>query len=90
MRFWQSNLVVIVIVWQPGLRFLIALRIEQKLLNNFGPEDKDLFTKYIDAQAEASQHTAVENLTHGYKMGLVMAAEAFTGMNNLYIGGQEL
>ena len=64
--------------------------IEQKLLDRLGADDKDLFEKYVDAQGEANQLTAVKNLIYGYKLGLIMTAEAFVGMDDLYAGGEEL
>lgn len=63
---------------------------EQKLLDRLGADDKDLFEKYVDAQGEANQLTAVKNLVYGYKLGLIMTAETFVGMDDLYVGGEEL
>ena len=64
--------------------------IEEKLLDRLGAEDRDLFEKYVDAQGEANQLTAVKNLIYGYRLGLTMTAEAFVGMDNLYAGGEDL
>lgn len=63
--------------------------IEQKLLDRLGADDKDLFQKYIDAQGEVNQLTAVKNLIYGYRLGLIMTAETFIGMDDLYINGNE-
>lgn len=68
----------------------LVSRIEGKLLDQLGAEDKDLFERYVDAQGEANQLTAVKNLIYGYKLGLMMTAEAFVGMDDLLIGGEEL
>ncbi|MDR2932002.1 MAG: hypothetical protein LBV27_02740 [Oscillospiraceae bacterium] len=64
--------------------------LEQKLLDRLGADDKDLFKKFLDAQGEADQLIAVKNLSYGYKLGLIMTAEAFIGMDDLYTGGEEL
>lgn len=68
----------------------LVANIEQKLLNKLEAEEKDLFVKYVDAQGEANQLTAAKNLVYGYKLGLTMTAEAFVGIDGLYIGGEEL
>ena len=67
----------------------LVSRIEQKLLDRLGADDKNLFEKYVVAQGEANQLTAVKNLVYGYKLGLMMTAETFIGMDDLYFGGEE-
>ena len=61
---------------------------EERLLTELNEKEKILFQKYIDAQGELNRLTAVGNLIHGYKLGLTMTAEAFTGMDALFIGGK--
>lgn len=68
----------------------LVSRNEQKLLDRLGADDKDLFLKYIDAQGEFNQLTAVNNLIYGYKLGVIMTAEAFVGMDDLYVDGEDL
>ncbi len=68
----------------------LVANIEQKLLDRLGTDDKDLFEKYVDAQGEANQLTEVKNLIYGYKLGLIMTAETFIGIDDLYVGGEEL
>jgi hypothetical protein len=68
----------------------LVSHIEEKLLDRLGADEKDLFQKYVDAQGEANQLTAVKNLVYGYKLGLIMTAEAFIGMDDLYNGAEEL
>ena len=70
-----------------GRAIELVAGIEQKLLDRLGKDDKNLFEKYVDAQGEANQLTAVKNFVYGYKLGLIMTAEAFIGMDDLYIGG---
>ena len=72
-----------------GRAMELVTRNEQKLRDRLGAEDKEIFEKYMDAQGEVNQLTAVQNLIYGYKLGLVMTAEAFVGMDNLYVGGEE-
>lgn len=63
-------------------------RNEQKLLDRLSVDDKDLFQRYVDAQGEVNQLTAVKNLVYGYKLGLIITAEAFIGMDDLYADGE--
>lgn len=73
-----------------GRTIELVANIEQKLFDRLGADDKNLFVKYVDAQGEANQLTAVKNLVYGYRLGLIMTAEAFIGMDDLYVGGEEL
>ena len=69
-----------------GKAMKLVSRNEQKLLDRLGAEDKDIFQKYIDAQMEINRLTTVKNLIYGYKLGLIMTAEAFFGMDDLIVG----
>lgn len=64
--------------------------IEQNLLDKLNAQDRDIFKTYLDAQGELNQLTAVKNLVYGYKLGLITTAEAFVGMDDLYLGGEKL
>lgn len=68
----------------------LMTRNEQKLFERLGAEDKDILQKYIDAQMEINSLTAVKNLIYGYKLGLIMTAEAFIGMGDLYADGKDV
>ena len=59
---------------------------EQKLLDRLCADDKDLFEKYTDAMNEVNHITATRNLIYGYKLGLIMTAEAFVGRSDLVTG----
>ena len=61
---------------------------EERLLAELNERGKTLFQNYMDAQGELNRLTAVENLIYGYKLGLTMTAEAFTGMDDLFPGGK--
>ncbi len=61
---------------------------EEKLLARLNEDEKIIFQKYIDAQGEVNRLTAVDNLIHGYKLGLIMTAEAFVGMDDLISTGE--
>lgn len=61
---------------------------EEKLLARLNEDEKILFEKYADAQSEVNRLTAVGNLIYGYKLGLIMTAEAFVGMDDLITGGE--
>jgi hypothetical protein len=62
---------------------------EEKLLARLNEEDKLLFQKYVEAQAEVNQLTAVSNLIYGFKLGLMMTAEAFVTGESLIVGGED-
>ena len=52
-------------------------RNEEKLLELLNGEGKVIFEKYIDANDEVNQLTAVHNWLDGYGLGLVLTAEFF-------------
>jgi len=56
---------------------------EEKLLHRLSGEEKVIFQKYIDAKNEVNELAAIKNFTHGYKLGLIMAAEAFVTTDQL-------
>ena len=62
---------------------------EEKLLARLNEEDKILFQKYFDAQSEINRLTAVSNLIYGFKLGLMMTAEAFVTGESLIAGGED-
>ena len=62
---------------------------EQKLFERLGAEEKKIFQTYIDMQKEARQLTEVKHFVYGYRLGLTMTAEAFIGMDDLYLNGNE-
>ena len=59
---------------------------EEQLIGRLDGEDKALFQKYVDAQGEVNQLTAVNNLIYGYKLGVLMTAEAFMTRGDLVAG----
>jgi len=62
---------------------------EKKLLAILDGETKTLFQKFADAQGELNQLTAVDNLVYGYKLGVLMTAEAFITSGDLIVGGED-
>ena len=61
---------------------------EEALLAGLEGDEKVLFQRYVDAQGKLNSLTAAENLIYGYKLGLIMTAEAFVGMDGLVINGE--
>ena len=61
---------------------------EEKLFHKLSGEEKIIFQKYVDAQGEVNELTAIRNFTFGYKLGLLMTAEAFITGGQL-IAGEE-
>lgn len=62
---------------------------EEKLLARLNEDEKLLFQKYVEAQGEVNQLTAVSNLIYGFKLGLTMTAEAFVTSGELIAGGED-
>lgn len=62
---------------------------EEKLLARLNEDDKLLFQKYVETQSEVNQLTAVSNLIYGFKLGLMMTAEAFVTGDSLIGGGED-
>jgi len=59
---------------------------EEKLLKKLSGEEKDIFQKYIEAQGDVDHLTVMKSLVHGYKLGVVMTAEAFVKSEELIAG----
>lgn len=72
-----------------GKAMKLLTRNEEQLLARFGEEDKEQFEKYVDAQGEVNRLTAVNNFMYGYKLGLIMTAEAFVGRADLVVGEED-
>ena len=62
---------------------------EEKLLARLNGDEKILFQRYVDAQGEVNQLTAVSNLTYGFKLGLTITAEAFVTSGELIAGRED-
>jgi len=67
-----------------GKAMNIVCSTEEQLLNKLNDEEKNIFQKHVDAQIEVVHFTAVENLVYGYKLGLLMTAEAFITSSELF------
>ena len=50
---------------------------EENLLEKLNHDEKEIFEKYMDAQEEINQLTALCNWIDGYRLGLLVTAEAF-------------
>jgi len=50
----------------------------EKLLTTLNDEEKAIFEKFSDAQLEIESHSTTHSFTYGYKLGVVLTAEAFT------------
>ena len=61
---------------------------EEKLLHILSSGEKIMFQKYIDAQGEVNELTAIRNFIYGYKLGVLMTAEAFSAGSELVVGGE--
>ena len=50
---------------------------EEKLLALLSGPEREQFETYVEMRGELSTLTAVNNLIYGYKLGVLMTAEAF-------------
>ena len=64
----------------------ILARLETKLLERLNDEEKELLGKFINAHLELNALTAIKSQSYGYKLGLLMTAEAFVTGGELVIG----
>jgi len=64
----------------------VIANVEDKLLKRLNEEEKELLRKYMDAQMELNQLTSVRSQIYGYKLGLLLTAEAFVTGRELVAG----
>jgi len=57
---------------------------EAKLSIKLSDEEKPVLEKFVDAHCELNRLTATENFIYGYKLGLIMTAEAFIKSNEFF------
>ncbi len=55
----------------------------EKLRAGLSTDQRSLFEKYVEIQGEVSRLTEIGTLLHGYRLGLIMASEAFVGLEDL-------
>jgi len=76
--------------FEPSSAYSEALRLvaknEENLLGKLDGEEKLLLETLIDMQGEVNQLTAVRSLVRGYKLGVLMTAEAFVTGGDLVAG----
>lgn len=58
-------------------------RNRESLLATLNENEKDLFEKFTDAQAEIDDITRYQKFTYGFRLGVALMAEAFTGIGEL-------
>jgi len=63
-------------------RRVVAIN-EENLLAKLSEEEKVIFQKFVEAQDEVNQLIATEHLVRGYKLGVLMTAEAFVTCGDL-------
>ena len=67
----------------------LVSRNEEKLMTRLDGRDTEIFEAYADMQGEVRQLTAVKNLIYGFRLGLLMTAESFLNMDDLYDNGNQ-
>ena len=70
-----------------GQAYALVSKLEQKLFETLNSEEKETLEKLMDAQVEANRLTTVKHLLYGYKLGVLMTAEAFVTGGDLIIEG---
>jgi len=66
-----------------GEAFALVDRIEEKFRARLHTEEVELLERFTEAHIELNRLTAVQNLLYGYKLGVVMTAEAFVTSDDL-------
>jgi len=61
-------------------------KIEEELRGKLNAEEAELLEKFTDAYLELNGLTAVQNLLYGYRLGVIMTAEAFVTGGDLIAG----
>ena len=61
----------------------VISRNEEKLLERLNEEEKEILQKFVDAQMELNRLTAIKSQIYGYKLGVIMTAEAFVTSGDL-------
>jgi len=62
---------------------------EEKLLSMLDGEPKELLMKFSSAQLEANSITNVDKFIYGYRLGVLMTMEVFTGKEDAIFGGED-
>lgn len=58
-------------------------RNREKLIESLNDGEKETFEKFNDAQAEIDGITHYEKFTYGFRLGVLLTTEAFTGTEGL-------
>jgi len=62
---------------------VLVSRINEKLHERLNTEETELLEKLADAHIEVNSLTAIQSLLYGYKLGVIMTAEAFVTSRDL-------
>lgn len=62
----------------------LVLKIRKKLSNHIGKEEQELLERLSDAQDELMQLTSVKSFACGYQQALVLTAESFLGVAEIF------
>ena len=55
----------------------------ENLLKSLNESEKETFEKFNDAQSEMGNMTHYQKFTYGFRLGVLLMAEAFTGKDEL-------
>ena len=69
-----------------GKARILASRIEENLRERLNTEEVDILGTLIDAQVEVSRLTEMKDFLYGYRLGVIMTAEAFVTGGDLIAG----
>lgn len=65
-----------------------ACRAEDALRETLNGAEKELFEKMISAEARLHSLSETDRFIHGYRLGVRMTMEVFTGRDDLMFGGE--
>ena len=89
-EFFYGNISPEVQFTEKGSRYDEVMRViartEETLLERLNGEEKEIFRTFTDAQMELNALTANKSQIYGYKLGVLMTAEAFVTGGDLIVG----
>lgn len=65
-----------------------AADLEDTLGGLLNENERKLLDEFSSAQAEVSRLSSVDKFIYGYRLGVLMTMEVFTGRDDLVVGGE--
>jgi len=72
-----------------GRTMKILCETEDRLMSVLDGELKETFKKHVDAQAESNLITGIDKFIYGYRLGVLMTMEVFSGREDAIFGSND-